>query len=194
MTCISNEETDCGDLILTAFAGMVASITKTVTPTVMPHLYHSSATIHEVNSVYHFAKSVESQSQQTAVYCEYPCDSGCIDAVILTPSCLLLIEAKSSLSMKKLDELERQAVRLENPIDSLRLGLIDKVSIFKQNCWGITDPCAIWGVLLLETIGDQDLDVWRKLRNDQASRYPTLSSYQYTYKPNPVFKRFTGTI
>lgn len=205
MTCMSDEDTNCRGLILTAFANMVASIAKTVTPTFMPHLYHSSATIHEANSVYHFSKSVENQSQHAAVYCEYPCDSGRIDAVILTPPRLLLIEAKSSLSMKKLDELERQAVRLENPNDSLRLGLIDKVPIFRQSCWSITDPCTIWAVLLLETIGDQGLDVWNGLSNDQANRYPTLSTYEYKYKPNPVyiaqtwyhllaFKRLTGTI
>lgn len=205
MTLKNNNNTDCADLILTAFADMVASISKTITPTMLPHLYHSSATIHETNSVYHFAKSVENKSEHTAVYFEFPCDSGRVDAVILTESCLLLIEAKSSLSTNKLKVLERQAGRLENPNDSLRYRLSDKIPSFRQHCWGITKPCAIWGVILLETFDDQGLNIWRGLHNSQTNIYPVLSSFKFHDQLNPTyatqpwhhllaFKRFTAII
>ncbi|MGP0594011.1 hypothetical protein ACTRXD_15925 [Nitrospira sp. T9] len=58
-------------LIRDAFEEMVSGIVKIMTPTAIPHLYHHSATTHEINSVYHFAKAVKQFSKSSAVYFEF---------------------------------------------------------------------------------------------------------------------------
>jgi hypothetical protein len=123
-----------------AFSEMVLGMSKTVTPSAMPHLYHDFARTHEINSVYHFAGAVERHCNPCAVYLEYQCDSGRIDAVIVTASAWLLVEAKSCLDFGRLGSLEDQAARLENSEDSLRRYLESKIPAFKREMWGLRWP------------------------------------------------------
>lgn len=126
----------------------MSGIAKIMTPTTIPHLYHHSATTHEINSVYHFAKAVEQFSKSSAVYLEFQCDSGRVDAVIVTQAAWLLVEAKSRLDFGRLGSLEDQATRLGNPEDSLYKYLSERIPTFKKEKWQIEGPDEIWGVLL----------------------------------------------
>lgn len=134
------------DLIRGAFSDMVRSISRTVTRSGIPHLYHASATTHELNSVYHFAKAVERRADPCAVYLEYQCDSGRVDAIIVTASAWLLVEAKSRLSLGRLGSLEDQAARLQDPGDSLRRYLYERIPPFKEEAWTLAGNDEIWGV------------------------------------------------
>jgi hypothetical protein len=172
-------------LVKEAFTQMVLSISELVTSTALPHLYHSSATTHEANSIYHFAKAIEQRSKPSAVYLEFQCDSGRVDAVIINRSAWLLVEAKSRLNNGKLGELESQAARLGNPDDSLRRYLSDKIPIFKKERWGVEGQDEIWGVLLAETIEHRWQDRWLSLPRSES--YPTLRTYTYLAEQNTVY-------
>jgi len=173
-------------LITAAFNDMVEGMSKVVIPTEVPHLYHASATPHEANSVYHFTKAVEQRSKHSAVYLEYQCDSGRVDAVIVTETAWLLVEAKSYLNVGKLHSLEAQATRLGDGNDSLRRYLSDRIPRFKKQKWGLETQDQIWGVLLAETCEERWKTFWQALSTNQE--YATLKTYTHVEKRNPIFQ------
>ncbi len=173
------------NIIKDAFHEMIASISKTVTPTTIPHLYHAKATTHEINSVYHFAKAVEQRANPSVVYLEFQCDSGRVDAVIITRSAWLFVEAKSRLDHGRLGSLERQAARLQNPDDSLRHYLNERIPPFKKEVWNLEGQDEIWGVLLAETFETPWKDKWLSLPTTQT--YTALSTYTCRAEQNQVY-------
>jgi hypothetical protein len=181
--CFMNTE----DLIKVAFSEAVDSIGRTVTPTLRPHLYHEYATTHEINSVYHFAKAVEGNCSPCAVYFEYQCDSGRVDAVVVTDSACLLIEAKSRLDYGRIGSLQDQAARLGNSQDSLRRYLQERIPQFRKEAWNLETNNEIWGVLLAETSDECWRDVWRALSENPT--YPALRMYRTLDLRNPVYTK-----
>ncbi len=176
------------ELIRTAFAEAVKSIGETVTATLRPNLYHDYATTHEMNSVYHFAKAIERNCSQCAVYLEYQCDSGRVDAVVVTGSAWLLIEAKSRLDYGKIGSLQDQAERLGNPQDSLRLYLQERIPAFKKQAWNLeATNDEIWAVLMAETLEDRLERGVAAGALPQNSAYPALRNYRTDEGKNPVY-------
>ena len=108
-------------IIEQTFEEMFDEIQKIKTIDIEPNRYHKTASVSEVNLVYHFAKQLEKKTNHCAVYLEFPCDSGRVDAVILYENNILLIEAKSNMDNKKYKVLNAQATRFENKKGDLKL-------------------------------------------------------------------------
>lgn len=165
--------------IKNAFESMVLEIENTITLNHQPHRYHQTSVLSEVNSVYHFVKYFDRLfASNCSVYLEYPCDSGRVDGVVVTPNDLILIEAKSEMEIKKFHELNAQAIRFENTGQhsyeivnrhmsryaddtSLRRYLQNYMPRYVQEKWGIQNPVLnIWGVLLAETTNPENHRRW----------------------------------
>jgi hypothetical protein len=73
-------------VIVQAFQAMVARLTQSITPIIIPNMYGGANDVpHEMNLVWHFASAVEQQTGRAVVYVEYPCGGGPrIDGVIVT--------------------------------------------------------------------------------------------------------------
>ncbi len=187
-------------IIESAFEDMVLSISKIIRQDIAPHRYHDSASIPEANTLYYFTKSLEYQCARPIAYFEYSCDSGSIDAVVVSQSSLFLVEAKSTLQHKdygqKIKSLDEQAIRLDidrlNPKQeegkeaSLRDYLYERIiTPFREEKWGRYDIHEIWGIILADTFHAKIKDQWLDLHNKE---YRALNSYKCIDRKNPVYQ------
>ncbi len=171
------------EMIKTVFSEMVEEIQKTSTASCEPNRYHEAAAISEINQVYHFCKQFEKKSSNCAVYLEFPCDSGRVDAVVLYENNILFIEAKSHIDNKKHKILNAQACRFENrrenlkvPIDkfkehdayvekylkdsSLRDTLKERVHSLMIEKFGVKDAINIYSILLSTAMNEYAKNKW----------------------------------
>jgi len=172
------------------FKEMVDEIEKTKMDGFEPNRYHETASISEVNLVYHFAKQLEKKTNKCVVYLEFPCNSGRVDAVILYENNILLIEAKTKMDNKKYKILNAQTTRFENTKENLKLTeeeitereeylekyfrdsslrdiINDRVSQFIRKKWNITNNINIYGILLADALSEYQKDKWDYTTNPQ---------------------------
>ena len=170
-------------IIENAFKEMVKEIEKTKIHGFEPNRYHETASISEINLVYHFAKQLEKKSSKCAVYLEFPCDSGRVDAVILYENNIFLIEAKTKIDNKKYKILNAQSTRFENKKGNLKLPeeeikkrekylekyfrdsslrdtLEKRVLPFMRGEWNIEEDIMIYGILLANALTKNEKDKW----------------------------------
>ncbi len=166
-------------VIADTFSEMVLEIQKTNMDDIEPNRYHKTASISEVNLVYHFTKQLEKKTKNCIVYLEFPCDSGRVDAVVLYENNILLIEAKTNMDNKKYKVLDAQAVRLENinvnkdtmfnveawiekyyKDSSLRDTLKERVGNLMMKKWKTKGKINIYGVLLADALSEYQKDKW----------------------------------
>ena len=172
------------------FKEMVTEIQTNKTDSMEPNRYHPTASVSEVNLVYHFVKQLEKKSSKCAVYLEFPCDSGRVDAVILYENNIFLIEAKTKMDNKKYKVLNAQATRFENKKEKLKLSeneinsretyltryfcdsslrdtLNYRVVEFMKQKWGIKNNISIYGVLLADALSENEKNKWDYATNPQ---------------------------
>jgi len=152
-------------LIDKACKEMVQGIENTMSKTVVPSAYYDDESYAEINSVYQFVKFFENQTK-SAIYLEYPCDSGRVDAVIVLENNVILIEAKQNINPKKFKVLNAQAVRFEYESvehdkkekwllpyykDKSLHDYLQKIQVFIEEKWSIKKPIELYGVLLVDT-------------------------------------------
>lgn len=166
-------------VIADTFGEMVLEIQKTYIDDIEPNRYHKTASISEVNLVYHFTKQLEKKTKNCIVYLEFPCDSGRVDAVVLYENNILLIEAKTNMDNKKYKVLDAQAVRFENvTVDkdilfnvetwvekyykdsSLRDTLKERVGNLMMKKWRARGNINIYGILLADALSAYQKDKW----------------------------------
>jgi len=152
-------------LIDKACEEMVQGVEDTISETVVPSAYYNDESYAEINSVYQFVKFFENQTK-TAIYLEYPCDSGRVDAVIVLENNVILLEAKQKINPKKFKVLNAQATRFEHESieydkkekwlqtyykDKSLHDYLAKIQVFIEEKWGIKKPIELYGVLLADT-------------------------------------------
>ncbi len=189
-------------IIENTFKEMVSEIQKTKYLTNEPNRYHPSASISELNLVYHFVKQLEKNSDHCVTYLEFPCDSGRIDAVVLFENNILLIEAKTKMDNKKYKVLNAQATRFENisgnlitkniatydkyletylKDSSFRDTLKDRVYSLMTNKWGIKEDINIYGILLADALSEFQKNKWNHTINkEHYAEYKLECLKQYT--------------
>ena len=160
--------------------------------------YHETASISEVNLVYHFVKQLEKRTDQCAVYLEFPCDSGRVDALVLYENNIFLIEAKTNMDNKKYKVLNAQAMRFENKkIDktakfdvevwiekyymdsSLRDTLKDRVVGFMSSKWKISGEVNIYGILLADALLEYQKDKWGNNEHYSSNNLNCMKQYRH---------------
>jgi hypothetical protein len=177
-------------IIEETFKEMVVEIQKTKTKHHEPNRYHESASVNEINLIYHFAKQLEKKTKNCVVYLEFPCDSGRVDAVILYENNILLIEAKTKMDNKKYKILNAQAARFENnngklklsaeEIDknddytkkyfedsSLRDTLKDRLHSYIEKMFNIKEDVNIYGILLADALSENEKNKWNYNSNQE---------------------------
>lgn len=178
------------EIIEQTFKEMVHEVQQTKTKNIEPNRYHKTASVSEVNLVYHFAKQLEKRTTNCAVYLEFPCDSGRVDAVILYENNILLIEAKTKMDNKKYKVLNAQATRFENEKgnfklndkeieeydkyvkkyfkdSSLRDTLKDRVYDYMSEKWGMKEDINIYGILLADALSEYEKNKWNYNHNQK---------------------------
>lgn len=178
------------DVIVVMFRDMIQRFSQTVRKKINPHRYHDFAPVKEANTIHFFCEAVEEQLGGLS-FLEFSNDTTRVDAILVTPQTLFLVEAKGTLMRHdisgKLKRLDQQASVFENGSHSftnyLRTEIINQ---FQHNIqWG--GPYSfqeIWGILLSDTFHD-DL----RLRWDNASSrdYATLATYTRSSELNPSY-------
>jgi len=192
-------------IIETVFKEMVDEIEKTKINGFEPNRYHETASISEVNLVYHFAKQIEKKTDKCVVYLEFPCDSGRVDAVILYENNILLIEAKTKIDNKKYKILNAQATRFENKKNNLKLTeeeikkreqylekyfrdsslrniLETRVVHFIREKWNIVGDIMLYGILLTDVLSKNEKEKWNyKLDANHYNNFKLDSIQSYTF-------------
>jgi uncharacterized protein YkvS len=169
-----------------------------------PNRYHETSSISEVNLVYHFAKQLEKKTDKCAVYLEFPCNSGRVDALILYENNILLVEAKTKIDDKKYKILNAQATRFENKKDDLKLAeneieereeylrkyfrdsslrdtLEGRVYRFMKEEWGIDGEINLYGLLLSDSLSKYQKDKWSHKANPEhyeVCKLDTMRNYK----------------
>ncbi len=197
------------DLIELAFEEMVKGIEDTISETAIPSAYYNNESFAEINSVYQFVKSFELK-EKSAIYLEYPCDSGRIDAVVVLENNIILIEAKRGMDPKKFKVLNAQAARFEsNSIDflnkekwlqayyednSLR-GYLQKIQVFIKEKWKIEKPMELYGVLLADTNKEIQEKRWGDKNYYKSIQLETMmGDYTHQITKNKIHKNWTHLI
>lgn len=199
-------------VIKTVFSEMVDEIQETKTQEIEPNRYHGGAAVSEVNLVYHFCKQLEKKSSKCAVYLEFPCDSGRVDAVVLYENNILLIEAKSNLDNKKHKILNAQACRFENTRNHLKLNsddnydtylkdylddyslrdtLKERVHNFMENKFKIKDTINIYGVLISTAKNEYMKNKWDYNHNSKHFQDYTLSCINDNYTMIDAIEKYS---
>lgn len=150
--------------------------------------YHDNSPIPEANSVFYFAKACCDNYKDTKCFFEFSCDSGRIDCVLEVNEILILIEAKSTLFyhdyIKKLSELEKQVMRLEDNTNSLRKYLFSRIVNRRAIIHGSGHAFKLlWGVILADTFEEKIRDIWMQNLPD----FPSVAAYDRRFVPNINF-------
>ncbi len=195
-------------LIEKAFEEMVQGIEDTISTTVVPSGYYNNESFAEINSVYQFVKFFEKQ-KRSAIYLEYPCDSGRIDAVVVLENNVILIEAKRDMDPKKYKVLNAQAARFENKTikyehkeewlhsyykDKSLHGYLNKIQVFIEEKWGIVKPIELYGVLLADSSKVIQEERWGDKNYYNSIHLETMKDYNHKRKKNKIHKNLVHLI
>jgi hypothetical protein len=178
------------DDIKHSFFEMCGSIARTVRPGHAPQRYHGSSRIPEANTVYHFVKALEKRLPNSLAYLEFTFHDGFCDAVVVSESSLVLVEAKSTLLTGKatsmLARLEEQASAMQDASCSLRTYLGERLlEPLQGQEWGCRKIDELWGVVA-DTFEDRWKKEWLAFPH-LGQRYPTLSRYEVVEQRNESY-------
>jgi|GEM_PF-6957787 len=172
------------------FYDMIVRFSRTVRKGINPHRYHNGAPVKEASSIHFFCEAVEKHLNALS-FLEFSNDATRIDALLVTPKALFLVEAKGTLmkhdSANKLAQLERQSAVFEQSSHSLakylRTAIIDQFQNNKdwEDFYRFEE---IWGILLSDTFHDELRLKWDSI---PAHKYPFLSTYTRESKLNAMY-------